>query len=79
MLASSFTPVPLTVNRGATVSFQNSSGIGHTVIFDAPISPNVANIGLHSSGTNTRDFTQSGRFPFHCDQHGGMNGEIVVN
>jgi plastocyanin len=79
MLASSFTPIPVTVNRGATVTFQNTSGIGHTVLFDAPRSPGVDDIGLHSAGTNTRDFTQAGRFPFHCDRHAGMTGEIVVN
>jgi plastocyanin len=79
MVASAFTPVPVTVARGATVTFQNNSGIGHDVIFDVPRSPGVEDIGLHSSGTNSRQFTQVGRFPFHCNQHGGMTGEIVVN
>jgi plastocyanin len=79
MLASSFTPVPLTVNRGQTVTFVNNSAIGHTVIFDNPRSPGVNDIPLHSSGSNTRDFTQAGRFPFHCSVHGGMTGEVVVN
>ena len=79
MLVSSFTTVPLTVNRGTTVTFSNGSNTGHTVDFDGTRPPGVNDIGLHSSGTNTRDFTQAGRFPFHCSQHGGMTGEIVVN
>ena len=79
MLASSFSPVPLTVTRGATVTFQNNSGIGHTVNFDGTKSPGVDDIGLHSNGNNARIFSQAGKFAFHCTQHGGMTGEIVVN
>lgn len=79
MLASSFTPVPLTILVGGVVSFQNNSGLAHTVDFDPPIAPGVENIPSHSSGTNTRTFTQAGRFPFHCALHAGMTGEIVVN
>jgi plastocyanin len=79
MLASSFTPVPVTVNRGQTVIFTNNSGVSHNVLFDPPRSPGVDDIPLHTSGSNSRSFTQAGRFPFHCSQHGGMTGEVVVN
>ncbi len=79
MLGNSFTPVPLTVTRGASVGFQNTSGIIHTVDFDAPVSTGVTNIPSHSSGTTTRVFSQAGRFAFHCSLHAGMVGEIVVN
>jgi plastocyanin len=79
MIGTSFQPVPLVVQRGAVVNFQNTSGIGHTVTFDAPISPGVDDIPLHTSGTNSRTFTQAGRWLFHCTQHGGMTGEITVN
>ena len=78
MLASSFIPVPLTVTSGATVPFQNTSGILHTVDFDSPFSPGVTDIPAHSSGTNNRVFSQAGRFPFHCSLHAGMTGEIIV-
>jgi plastocyanin len=79
MLAADFTPVPLTVPAGSTVQFQNNSGVSHTVTFDAPRSPGVEDVPLHSSGTNSRVFSQAGTFPFHCTQHGAMTGRIVVN
>lgn len=79
MLATTFSPNTVTVSAGSTVSFTNNSGIFHDVTFDAPRSPGVNDIGLHASGTNSRTFTTAGRFPFHCNQHGGMTGEVVVN
>jgi plastocyanin len=66
------------VSAGSTVSFINNSGITHDVNFDGTRPAGVDNIGLHSTGTNTRTFTTPGRFAFHCSQHAGMTGEIVV-
>jgi plastocyanin len=82
MRASAFTPSELTVVKGAIVSFTNDDGIDHNVIFDPPLSPGVADIPTHSTGTNTRTFGTSGTFPYHCSIHGGvgvgMNGKIIV-
>lgn len=79
MLSAAYSPTSVTVPVGTEVPFTNGSGILHTVTFDNPRSPGVTDIPLHSSGTNTRTFTALGRFPFHCTQHAGMEGEIVVN
>jgi len=79
MLSASFTPVSLTVSRNATVQFVNNSAVTHDVRFDGTRSPGVDDIELHSSGTRDRIFNTMGRFLFHCSQHNGMNGEIVVN
>jgi len=77
-LASSFDPGVLTVAKGSTVQFSNNSGIGHTVNFDAPRPPNVADIGLNTSGSFARTFNDAGTFNFHCTQHAGMTGQIKV-
>lgn len=76
--SSQYSPRSITVNVGATVPFINDSGIGHTVNFDSPRPPLVEDIGLHTSGTNNRTFSQAGTFNFHCTQHVGMTGSIVV-
>ena len=79
LLSASYSPSSITVARGGSVSFINDSGILHTVTFDAPRPAGVDDIGLHSSGTNSRTFGTAGRFPFHCTQHGGMTGEVNVS
>lgn len=78
MLSSTYSPKTITVNKGATVTFINDSGIGHTVNFDGTRSPGVEDIPLHTTGHNDRVFTQVGTFNFHCTQHVGMTGSVIV-
>ena len=78
LLSVSFQPVSITVERGHNVGFINDSGIPHSVIFDVPRPALVDDIALFTTGTNIRVFNQVGRFPFHCAQHAGMTGEIIV-
>ena len=77
MRASSFQPTTLTVAKGTTVSFTNSSGVDHNVIFDSPTA-GVADIGAISSGTVPRSFGTAGTFAFHCTIHAGMSASITV-
>lgn len=77
MRASIFQPTSVTVARGAAVSFQNSSGVDHNIIFDAP-PVGVTDIGVISSGTQTRTFGTAGSFALHCTIHAGMNATVVV-
>jgi hypothetical protein len=77
MRASSFQPTTLTVAKSTSVSFENSSGIDHNVVFDNTTS-GAANIGLISSGTVVRTFNTAGTFAFHCTIHAGMTASITV-
>ena len=77
MRAASFQPTTLTVAKGTAVSFQNSSGVDHNVVFDNAAS-GAADIGLISSGTAVRTFNTAGTFAFHCTIHAGMIGSITV-
>ena len=79
MLSASYTPTTLTVNAGTTVNFVNNSQISHTVNFDGTRPPGVTDIPLNDSGTFPRVFNDVGTFNFHCTQHVGMTGKIVVN
>jgi len=73
----SFTPTSLTVTAGSTVSFTNNSGVAHNVVFDAN-APAGGDIGVISTGTQTRTFTTAGTYPFHCAIHEGMTGMVTV-
>lgn len=77
MRASSFQPTALTVAKGATVSFTNSSSVEHNVVFDSPPA-GLADIGSITSGTVTRSFGTAGTFTFKCTLHDGMKGSITV-
>jgi plastocyanin len=77
MRASTFQPTSVTITRGNAVAFENSSGVDHNIIFDSGAS-GVADIGLISSGTQSRTFLTAGSFPLHCTIHAGMNATVVV-
>lgn len=79
---ASFSPVTLTVTAGTTVSWQNGDGVTHTVTND-PASTATFNLSLGNGATVTRQFPDTGHFPYHCTFHGtpgaGMHGTIIVN
>ena len=71
-----FTPVSLSIKKGDTVTWNNSSGVAHNVTFDngAPF-----NQALNDGSQISRTFTATGTFNFHCSIHGpSMHGTIVV-
>jgi plastocyanin len=79
MRAASFDPTSLNAAIGAVVVFDNSSTVVHDVVFDAPLSPGVADIGqINAGATASRTFTTAGTWNFHCTIHGGMTGKVVV-
>lgn len=78
MTGASFDPSQLSVPKGTVVSFTNSSGVNHNIVFDAPKSTGVTDIGAISSGTVNRQFNESGTWNLHCTIHAGMTAQIVV-
>jgi plastocyanin len=82
---SSTQPVTVTVAVNTPVTWTNDSGIVHDVTFSDPSTAkavgtgNPGNIAIHTSGTNQRQFSAPGTYPFHCQQHApGMTGTVVV-
>ena len=81
MTGSTFTPSSLTVTRGATVAFVNTSGTDHNVNFTSN-SPTGGNIPTFTSGTVSRVMANAGTTNFYCNIHGtpttGMTAQIIV-
>ena len=70
-----FSPTPLTVTHGTTVTWQNSDAATHDVAAD-----NAAwNLGSQAGGTSkTMLFNTAGTFTYHCTIHPTMTGSIIV-
>ena len=73
-----FSPNPLTVNSGETVTFA-FGGVAHNVFFDTPGAATPADIpGNNANVSVERTFTTAGTYQFHCTIHPGMAGSVVV-
>jgi plastocyanin len=71
-----FSPTPLTVARGTTVTWVNRDDIPHTIYFP--------DLNLHSHPLDTNDtfshrFEQAGTFNYICSIHPHMRGQIIVS
>ncbi len=71
-------PPSTSTRLGDTVSWDNTSGVGHTVTSDAPFS--LWSFSLPNGASGTRAFKQAGSFPYFCQIHGAslMHGSIHV-
>ncbi|MEP6507130.1 MAG: plastocyanin/azurin family copper-binding protein [Gemmatimonadales bacterium] len=78
VLASSFSPVDLTIVRNASVAWVAKTGVLHNIVFDSPVSPGVTDIGNFSDGSVSRSFSAIGTFAYHCTIHANMKGTIKV-
>ena len=74
--ASSFDPPSTTIARGGTITWRNSSGTVHNVTFETNGSP--SNVPDLPTGSASRTFNTAGTFYYHCSNHSGMAGTIVV-
>ena len=75
-----FKPDKLTIDVGATVTWQNADDIAHTVTSGTPETPT----GVFDSLDKVKDqtfahtFSEVGTFAYFCKNHNGMRGEIDV-
>jgi plastocyanin len=71
-----FSPATITVKKGATVTWTNQDGVGHTVTSD---DGNELSSETFSKGqTFTHTFNTVGTFQYHCQPHPYMKGTVVV-
>jgi plastocyanin len=75
-----FRPTPIEVRAGTLVTWTNQDDILHTVTSGTPESRDHRfEAPLDGKGaSSTMTFTQAGIYPYFCDRHQSMRGEIRV-
>jgi plastocyanin len=78
--SNTFNPGSVEIAAGGTVSwtFNAGYGAGHNVTFDA-VNGAPADIGTTETGSVSRSFPTAGTFNYHCTNHAGMTGTVVVH
>lgn len=76
LTTTAFTPNPITISRGGTVTWKNSDTTPHTSTSDS----GMWNSGsIAPGGTFSMTFPSAGTFTYHCTLHSGMVGSVVVH
>ena len=70
-----FTPTTITVAPGTTVTWVNHEDATHTVTAD---DKSFDSGKLDTGKTFTHTFETAGTYPYHCEIHYGMTGQVVV-
>ena len=86
MTVTTFAPTARTATAGATITWQNASGVGHNIVWDNATARAAAAAGdgtgdmpnFADGTTHTRMFNAAGTYPFHCTIHAGMNATLTI-
>ena len=72
---NAYSPNPIAVAAGATVTWTNNDNVTHTSTSDT----NVWNSGsIAPQGSFSRMFPSAGTFSYHCSIHPGMVATVTV-
>lgn len=75
-----FGPGTIEVTTGATVTWSNEDGVGHTVTSGVPDSPDgTFEESLDAGGEVEVTFEEPGTYAYFCTIHTTMTGEVVVS
>ncbi|HSM70972.1 MAG TPA: plastocyanin/azurin family copper-binding protein [Anaerolineales bacterium] len=69
-----FNESSVTIRVGTTVTWTNNDDSEHTVTAD----DGLFDTSVVDGDTFSFTFTEAGEFPYHCEIHRGMQGEIIV-
>jgi plastocyanin len=73
-----FSPTTITVRAGEQVVWLNEDAVDHWVI-SAPGTPQPFDLGRQGSAASaSRTFDTKGHYPYFCNLHNYMKGEVVV-
>jgi plastocyanin len=72
-----FSPNPIRITVGSTVTWTNATGPTHTATSDT----GAWNTGSIAGGGTSRAtaFPAAGTFPYHCAIHASMTGSVIVS
>ena len=80
MQANSFSPAQATIRVSQSVLFDFPADIHNVIFKDRQLHPGApADIPTTRNQTVTRTFNTTGTFPFDCNLHPGMSGQVIVN
>jgi len=72
-----FSPDPIAVAVGGTVTWTNNDSTAHTVTFDdASV---VSSSNLDPGATFSATFPKAGSYTYHCKIHPSMQGTVTVS
>jgi plastocyanin len=71
-----FTPTPVTVPVGTTITWTNRDPAPHSIVSDVSGKFSSPTLGTGQSFSFT--FTEMGSYPYHCGIHPSMHGTVVV-
>ena len=71
-----FSPAPLRVKAGTTVTWTNKDSAPHTVTSDNGAFTSSGN--LNQNNFYAFKFVTAGTFPYHCSIHPSMTGSVIV-
>jgi plastocyanin len=72
---AAFSPNPITIAPGSTVTWTNLDGVAHMVMAD---DGSWGSGTLGEGGSYSHVFTSPGSYPYHCAIHPFMKGTVVV-
>lgn len=70
-----FSPTPITVPVGTTVTWRNDDDIPHTVFSPAA---KIRSKALDTGDSYTFTFNEAGEYPYICSLHPHMMGKVIV-
>ncbi len=73
-----FSPTPLTVQIGSTVTWTNQDSAAHTTTSDDTSAVAWGSPALSKGSSYSVTFNQAGTFTYHCDIHPYMQGTVIV-
>ena len=73
-----FTPSPLWIKKGTTITWTNKDLAAHTVTLDDPQGLGPKSMLLNQNQSYEFKFDQNGTFNYHCDPHPYMKSIIEV-
>ena len=71
-----FSPDPIEINAGDTVTWTNEDDFAHTVTAD---DDSFDSDNIDGGGTFEQTFDEAGEFAYHCAIHNQMTGTVVVS
>ncbi len=72
---TSYTPSPITITAGTTITWTNKDAVEHTV---TSYSGAFDSGSISVNGNFSHLFTTAGTFPYYCTIHPSMTGSVIV-